>query len=180
MGDGGVYLRASLKRCVRAAMSARSSSCERQVNARSVFLSKCLGVGRPFFQTYGSSAVGREVLSSGYPRSFMAVLPVVVIRSSATVFADVRAPPAPNGEQMLTEHASDFRKCCRRKRRPTSPMRKATLRTRVESPNARAVAQATNPGEDRDWTEPDQPSLRFLDLRDADHSELASGRRGHH
>ena len=47
-------------------------------------------------------------------------------------------------------------------------------RIRVESRNARAVAEATRPGTDRDRTVPDQPGSRFLDLRDADHSERAS------
>jgi hypothetical protein len=32
-----------------------------RVSARSVFLGKCLGVGRPSFQPHGSSAVGRDL-----------------------------------------------------------------------------------------------------------------------
>ena len=74
--------------------------------------------------------MGRDVLSSGFPRSGMAVLPVVVIRSYATRSSQTFARlPAPSGEQLLVEHSADFRECCRRKRRPTSPMRRATLRS---------------------------------------------------
>ena len=60
---------------------------------------------------------------------------------------------------------------CHRKFQP-----KVRSSIRVESRNARLVPRPTSATEDRDSTEPNQQSNRFLDPWDADYNEPESGR----